>query len=51
MRVGGASNASLKNRLAGNKEDVLAWKINGLNPPLGFRIIKPLRKIFQFLKK
>lgn len=49
MRVGGASNASLKNRLTANKEDYLAWKINGLNPPFGLRIIKPLRKIFQFI--
>lgn len=49
MRVGGVSNASLKNRLAANKEDYLAWKINGLIPPFGLRIIKPLRKIFQFI--
>ena len=48
MRVGGKSNVSLKNRLNANKEDYLAWKINGLKPPVGFRLIKPLSKLNQF---
>lgn len=51
MRVGGASNSSIKNRLRANKEDRLAWKLNGLKPsPITF-IRKPLSKISQFFKK
>lgn len=48
MRVGGKSNVSIKNRLNANKEDYLAWKINDLKPPIGFRLIKPLSKLNQF---
>jgi glycosyltransferase involved in cell wall biosynthesis len=51
MRVGGESNASIKNRIRANKEDRLAWKMNGLKPsPITF-IRKPLSKIGQFLNK
>jgi hypothetical protein len=32
MRVGGVSNASLKNRLRANREDREAWRLNGLKP-------------------
>ena len=48
MRAGGASNASIKNRLKANREDRLAWKINGLKPGLFTFIRKPLSKIGQF---
>lgn len=51
MRTGGASNASLKNRLQANADDRAAWTINGLKAPLGLRLTKPLRKLPQFLKK
>lgn len=51
MRVGGKSNASIKNRLIANKEDKMAWKMNGLKPNLLTLIRKPLSKITQFLKK
>ncbi len=51
MRAGGASNASLKNRIKANKEDRLAWKMNDLRPQLFTHLRKPLSKIFQFLKK
>ncbi len=51
MRVGGMSNASFKNRLKANKEDRLAWKMNGLKPNLLTLIRKPLSKITQFLNK
>jgi len=51
MRVGGKSNASLRNRLLANREDVEAWRINGLRPPLGLRFTKPARKLLQFLAK
>ncbi len=51
MRVGGQSNVSLKNRLAANKEDRLAWQLNGLKAPFLMHIKKPLRKIGQFIKR
>ncbi|HBE65519.1 MAG TPA: glycosyl transferase [Rhodopirellula baltica] len=51
MRVGGASNASLTNRLNANRDDRQAWLINGLKPPIGLRFTKPLRKLPQFLKR
>lgn len=51
MRVGGVSNASIANRIKANREDKLAWKINGLKPkPLTF-ILKPLSKLNQFISK
>ncbi len=51
MRIGGQSNASLKNRLIANKEDRLAWEINGLKPYPFTTYLKPIRKIHQFLKR
>lgn len=51
MRVGGASNASLFDRLKANKEDGLAWTKNQLNRPYFIRIKKPLQKIKQFFLK
>ena len=48
MRMGGMSNASLKNRLLANKMDRRAWRINALKPAFGFRLLKPLRKILQW---
>jgi len=51
MRVGGVSNASLANRIKANREDKLAWKINGLKPKPFTFILKPLSKISQFLNK
>ncbi|MFI5203862.1 MAG: glycosyltransferase family 2 protein [Flavobacteriales bacterium] len=51
MRQGGQSNLSLKNRLRANKEDRLAWKINGLKPGLLTLWRKPLRKISQLWKR
>lgn len=48
MRTGGLSNSSLKHRLKANREDRLAWKLNGIKPKFYMRWLKPLRKIFQF---
>jgi glycosyltransferase len=48
MRAGGISNASLKNRLRANKEDVMAWKLNDLKPYFFTTWLKPIRKILQF---
>ena len=49
MRVGGESNTSISNRLRANKEDRLAWKINGLRSGLFTTIRKPLSKLHQWL--
>jgi glycosyltransferase involved in cell wall biosynthesis len=51
MRVGGRSNETLGNRLRANREDRLAWKINGLRPGFYTLYLKPLRKIFQFFRR
>jgi glycosyltransferase len=51
MRQGGQSNASLKNRVKANREDRMAWKINGLSPGFLTLTRKPLRKIFQWFKR
>ena len=48
MRTGGASNASLRNRFHANREDRLAWKINGLRPRFYTLYLKPLSKIGQY---
>ena len=49
MSTGGMSNASIWNRIKANKEDRLAWKLNGLRPYFFTLYLKPLRKISQFL--
>ena len=51
MRMGGQSNVSIKNRIKANREDRLAWKLNGLNPGALTLIRKPLSKITQFIKR
>ena len=51
MRVGGESNASLKNRIRANKEDRKAWTMNGLKPGNLTFIRKPLSKVGQFFKR
>ncbi len=51
MRVGGQSNVTLANRLKANKEDRMAWTMNGLKPGPFTLTAKPIRKIGQFLKK
>ncbi len=50
MRVGGQSNASIKNRVKANNEDRMAWKLNEVKPYFFTLTIKPLRKLTQFLK-
>ncbi|MBX2890009.1 MAG: glycosyltransferase [Saprospiraceae bacterium] len=49
MRTGGASNANLRNRFLANREDRLAWKMNGLRPKFYTLYLKPLLKIPQYL--
>lgn len=48
MRAGGTSNASIRNRLNANREDRLAWTMNGLKPGWLTLIKKPLSKLGQF---
>jgi glycosyltransferase len=49
MRNGGMSNASLTKRLHANRRDYLALKRNGVPIPFFASVVKPLRKIPQFL--
>jgi glycosyltransferase len=51
MRVGGESNASIKNRMNANSADKVAWVENGLRPPFGLRFTKPFRKIPQYFRR
>ena len=51
MRVGGESNASIKNRLNANQADRAAWTENGLKPPFGLRFTKPLSKLPQYFMR
>ena len=49
MRTGGMSNASIKNRIRANHMDRLAWRVNALQPLPGTSLMKPIRKISQFV--
>jgi glycosyltransferase involved in cell wall biosynthesis len=49
MKTGGKSNSSLINRWTINREDRKAWTINHLQPHLFTLILKPLRKITQYI--
>ncbi len=51
MRIGGMSNSNLRNRWRANREDRLAWELNGLKPKFLTLIRKPFSKILQFLIK
>jgi glycosyltransferase len=51
MRVGGVSNASIKNRMRANHKDRKAWEVNGLKPYPWTLCMKPLRKIPQWLQR
>lgn len=49
MRTGGVSNASFKNRIRANREDLRAWQVNNLHPYFFTIWLKPLRKLHQYL--
>ena len=50
MRTGGTSAKNIKNIIKANIETYRAWEINGLKiNPLRI-LLKPISKIFQFLK-
>ena len=48
MRAGGVSNVSLKNRIRANREDRMAWRINGVKPKWFTLLRKPLSKLIQY---
>ena len=50
MRTGGVSNKTLKNRWLANHNDRKAWEINKMNPYWFTTILKPLRKLHQFIR-
>ena len=49
MRMGGASNKSIKNIIQGNKEIHRSWKLNGLSFPGKLLLVRPIKKIAQYL--
>jgi glycosyltransferase len=49
MRKGGMSNCGWKRRLRANRRDYLALKRNGVPFPLFASLIKPIRKLPQFV--
>jgi hypothetical protein len=49
MRVGGVSNSTLKNRWLANRNDKKSWEINNLKAYWFTFLLKPLRKLIQFI--
>ena len=47
MRMGGVSNAAVKNRIKANLMDREAWRVNGLRPYPWTLLFKPVRKFHQ----
>ncbi len=51
MRLGGASNRSLKNMFIKTTEDYRAWKLNNLDRGFHTILLKNISKIPQFFKR
>jgi len=49
MRLGGATNQSFKNILAGNKEILASWKLNGLKAPIKLMPLRLFKRLIQFI--
>lgn len=49
MRAGGMSNRSLTHRIKAHMEDYKAWRINGGSPHWYTIVLKPLRKVLQYM--
>ena len=49
MRTGGLSNRTIKHRLRAHIEDYRAWTSNGIRPHWYTLMLKPVRKMLQFL--
>lgn len=50
MRVGGVSNQSISNRITASLNDLKAMRSNGIKFPLLAVMMKPIRKITQFIR-
>ncbi len=50
MRTGGVSNSNLKNRWLANRNDKKSWEVNKLKPYWFTFLLKPLRKVLQYIK-
>lgn len=48
MRLGGATNKSIKNIINGNKEILNAWKNNGFKPPATLMLRRLAKRLSQF---
>lgn len=48
MRLGGATNKSLKNILNGNKEIIKSWRSNGLRVPVMLMPLRLVKRLAQF---
>jgi len=51
MRTGGASNVTFRSRLDANRMDRKAWEVNGLKPYPWTLLMKPLRKVGQWVSR
>jgi glycosyltransferase involved in cell wall biosynthesis len=49
MRSGGTSNRSIGNRIRAHIEDYRAWSFNGIKPKWYTIVLKPVRKVLQYL--
>ncbi|MDB5111724.1 MAG: glycosyl transferase family 2, partial [Mucilaginibacter sp.] len=49
MRLGGATNKSIKNIIKGNKEIIKSWKSNGLKAPLMLMPRRLFKRLIQFV--
>lgn len=49
MRSGGTSNRSIRNRIRAHMEDYRAWSFNGIRPKWYTIVLKPVRKVLQYL--
>jgi glycosyltransferase involved in cell wall biosynthesis len=50
MRLGGKTNQSISNIIKGNREILLAWKVNGLKPPILLMPCRIFKRIIQFIR-
>lgn len=51
MRTGGNSDGDLSRRIRANQEDKASWAVNGLSPYWFTLLLKPFRKIGQFIPR
>jgi glycosyltransferase involved in cell wall biosynthesis len=49
MRSGGTSNRNIRNRIRAHMEDYRAWSFNGIKPKWYTIVMKPVRKVLQYL--